>query len=66
MMEEYVCTIIEDVERLTYTAEGKRKDFVKLWEPYMNIIKDGNVGFTWIEKYTLYIGASVCVHCTYL
>lgn len=34
------------LERLTYIAKGKRKDFVKLWEPYMNIIKDGKVGST--------------------
>lgn len=34
-------------ERLTHIAKGKRKDFVQ--QPYMNIIKDGNVGFTWKE-----------------
>lgn len=48
MLEEYVCTIIKDVDKGTFglyqshIAEGKCKDFVKLREPCMNIIKDGN------------------------
>lgn len=31
------------LKRLTYIAKGK------LWKPNINIIKDGNVGFTWTE-----------------
>ena len=33
------------LERLTYKAKAKEKYFVQLWEPYMNIMKDGNVGY---------------------
>ena len=31
------------LERLTYIAKGKQKDFVQLWEPYMNAIQVGHV-----------------------
>lgn len=41
--------IVSILERFTYIAKGKQKDFVQFWEPYMNILKDGNVGFTWNE-----------------
>lgn len=60
MLEKYRCSIIENVdkgtlglytvciglERLTYIAKCKWKDFIQLWEIYMNVIKDGNVSFT--------------------
>lgn len=60
MLEEYRCSIIENVdkgtlglytvcislERLTYISMGKWKDFIQLWEIYMNVIKDGYVSFT--------------------
>ena len=31
------------LERLTYISKEKQKDFVQLWEPYMHIMRDGNV-----------------------
>ncbi|PME06199.1 hypothetical protein A8A06_05290 [Escherichia coli] len=33
------------LERLTYIAKGKRKDFDKLWEPYINMMTNESVRF---------------------
>ena len=40
-MKQWIKELSECIglERLTYIVKGKRKEFVYLWEPYMNIIE---------------------------
>lgn len=45
--------------------KGKKtkKDFVKLWEPNINIIKDGNVSFAWKENMDNLVNVNIWFYC---
>ena len=75
-----LCWMLREFSDCNFPAEGKWKDFNQLLDPYMNIMRDGNVGFTYKEivHLVLFISQSiagdvevcvcvcvcVCVHVT--
>ena len=53
--------MLREFSDCNFPAEGKWKDFNQLLDPYMNIMRDGNVGFTYKEivHLVLFISQSI-------